>query len=169
MVKSSRIICCGVYNVHRTEEKFIESLCWKIWSQDYFEDKVIDGRLILKRMFIIVWGNWLDLCGSECAPVSAPVITVMDLWVPWNAVNLLTSWTTVSFSSGTLLHGHSLYSMLFSELPVMYVLFKFTEHTRPENEIIEILTPEIVEKLKTMIETKLGYVEIEVIKSALKL
>jgi uncharacterized protein (UPF0212 family) len=48
----------------------------------------------------------------------------------------------------------------------MYVLFKFTEHTRPENEIIEILTPEIVEKLKTMIETKLGYVEIEVIKSA---
>lgn len=47
--------------------------------------------------------------------------------------------------------------------------FKFTEHTRPENEIIEILTPEIVEKLKTMIETKLGYVEIEVIKSALKL
>ena len=49
----------------------------------------------------------------------------------------------------------------------MYVLFKFTEHTRPENEIIEILTPEIVEKLKTMIETKLGYVEIEVIKSAL--
>jgi len=36
------------------------------------------------------------------------------------------------------------------------------EHTRPENEIIEILTPEIVEKLKTMIETKLGYVEIEV-------
>jgi len=51
----------------------------------------------------------------------------------------------------------------------MYVLFKFTEHTRPENEIIEILTPEIVEKLKTMIETKLGYVEIEVIKSALKL
>jgi len=69
------------------------------------------------------------------------------------------------------LHGHtcSLYSILFSELPVMYVLFKFTEHTRPENEIIEILTPEIVEKLKTMIETKLGYVEIEVIKSALKL
>jgi len=68
-----------------------------------------------------------------------------------------------------LLHGHSLYSILFSELPVIYVLFKFAEHTRPENEIIEILTPEIVEKLKTMIETKLGYVEIEVIKSALKL
>jgi hypothetical protein len=59
--------------------------------------------------------------------------------------------------------------MWFSELPVMYVLSIFTEHKRPEDEIIEILTPEIVEKLKTMIETKLGYVEIEVMKPAVKL
>lgn len=51
----------------------------------------------------------------------------------------------------------------------MYMLFKFPEHKRPENEIIEILTPEIVEKLKTMIETKLGYVEIEVMKPDIKL
>lgn len=36
------------------------------------------------------------------------------------------------------------------------------EHKRPESEIIEILTPEIMEKLKTMVETKMGYVEIEV-------
>jgi hypothetical protein len=49
------------------------------------------------------------------------------------------------------------------------MLFKFPEHKRPENEIIEILTPEIVEKLKTMIETKLGYVEIEVMKPDIKL
>lgn len=36
------------------------------------------------------------------------------------------------------------------------------EHHRPESEIIEILSPEIVQKLKTMVETKLGFVEIEV-------
>jgi hypothetical protein len=54
-----------------------------------------------------------------------------------------------------------------SKLPVMSVVFKFTEHKRPENEIIEILTPEIMEKLKTMVETKMGYVEIEVMKPLL--
>ncbi|KAJ4439010.1 hypothetical protein ANN_14966, partial [Periplaneta americana] len=36
------------------------------------------------------------------------------------------------------------------------------EHKRPESEIIEILTPEVMEKLKKMVETKMGFVEIEV-------
>lgn len=44
--------------------------------------------------------------------------------------------------------------------------FYSAEHKRPENEIIEILTPEIMEKLNTMVETKMGYVEIEVMKSS---
>jgi hypothetical protein len=57
--------------------------------------------------------------------------------------------------------------MLFSRLPVMSVFFKPTEHKRPENEIIEILTPEVMEKLKTMVETKMGYVEIEVMETSL--
>jgi hypothetical protein len=49
----------------------------------------------------------------------------------------------------------------------MNVFFISTERKRPENEIIEILTPEIMEKLKTMVETKMGYVEIEVMQTSL--
>ena len=40
--------------------------------------------------------------------------------------------------------------------------FLSAEHHRPESEIIEILSEDIVQKLKTMVETKLGFVEIEV-------
>jgi hypothetical protein len=29
MAKSSRVVC-GVHNMHRAEEKFMESFCWKI-------------------------------------------------------------------------------------------------------------------------------------------
>jgi len=34
---------------------------------------------------------------------------VMNLWVPQNAGNILTSWELVSFSRRTLLHGVSIY------------------------------------------------------------
>jgi len=33
--------------------------------------------------------------------------TVMNLWVPWKAVNFLTRWVAVNFCSKTLLHGVS--------------------------------------------------------------
>jgi len=33
MAKSSRFVC-GVHDMRRTEEKFMESFCWKILSQD---------------------------------------------------------------------------------------------------------------------------------------
>jgi hypothetical protein len=38
------------------------------------------------------------------------VNTIMNLWVPQNAVNFLTNWTTINFSTRTLLSGFGLSS-----------------------------------------------------------
>ena len=47
----------------------------------------------------------------------AVVNAVMNLWVPYNVGNFLTSWETVSFSRRILLHGVSKYGLyMFSAL-----------------------------------------------------
>jgi len=48
IVKSTRIIMCGEHNMHRIREIHGKSLLENLKSRCHFEDKVIDGRLILK-------------------------------------------------------------------------------------------------------------------------
>jgi hypothetical protein len=72
------------------------------------EDPGVDGRIILKWILERLGeGRRLDQSGSDRDRWRAVVTAVMNLWVPLNAGNFLSSSGRFSFSGRTLLHGVS--------------------------------------------------------------
>jgi hypothetical protein len=97
-------------------------VCWEYWGMHTeFLVGNLEGKRPLKR-FRRMWEDniimdlteigwegvdWLHLAQGRdqwCVVMN----TVMNLWVPWNAGNILTSWVTVSFSRMTFLHLSSI-------------------------------------------------------------
>jgi hypothetical protein len=89
-------------------------VCTGFWwgnlsEKDHWGDPSVDGRIILKRIFskldVGIWIglSWLRIETKWRALVNA----VMNLRVPYNAGNFLTSRKPVSFSRRTVLHGVS--------------------------------------------------------------
>jgi hypothetical protein len=77
-------------------------------ERDHWGDPGVDGRIILRRIFRKRnMGVWTGLSWLRVDRWRALVNAVMNLRVPINAGNLLTSFKPVSFSRRTLLHGVS--------------------------------------------------------------
>jgi len=69
------------------------------WWRDYLEDLRVDGMIIFKWIFRKYY--WVVDCidlAEDRDRWRAVVKTVMNLWVPWNWGNYLTSWGLVRFS-----------------------------------------------------------------------
>ena len=83
-------------------------------KRDHWGDPGIDGRIIWRLIFR-KWDvggmDWIELA-QDRDRCWALVNAVMNLRVPWNAKNFLTSRKPVSFSRRNLLHGVSKYLML---------------------------------------------------------
>jgi hypothetical protein len=78
----------------------------KLNERDHLKDKGVDGRIILTWIFS-KWNrdmDWIDLA-QDRDRWQAPVNAVMNLGVPQNAGNFLTSSEMVSFSRRTLFNG----------------------------------------------------------------
>ena len=105
------------------------------WGKnDHLEDPGIDGRIILRWIFRMWRGkegggmDWTDLA-QDRVRWQALGNVVMNLQVPKNGGNFLTSWELLSFSRRTLLHGISkvghktffLHSSLTTILPSDYI------------------------------------------------
>ena len=76
---------------------------------NHFEDPGVDGRMILKLIFERLVGEVTDSIdiSQDRGRWRAVVNAVMNLGVPQNAWNFLSSLERVSLSGRTLLHGVS--------------------------------------------------------------
>jgi hypothetical protein len=73
--------------------------------RDCLEDLGVDGSIILQW----TWKKWVSRWEKDSSVSGwGAVNLVMNLRVPYKAVNFLTSWVTISVSRRTLLHGASI-------------------------------------------------------------
>ena len=88
-------------------------MCTGFWwpdlkERDHLEDQGVDGRIILTWIFRKWYRDidWIDLARDR-GRWRALLNAVINLRVPQNEGNFLTSSETISFSRRTLLHGVS--------------------------------------------------------------
>jgi hypothetical protein len=99
---------CGTYG---GEEKCITGIRWgNLREGDHLKDLSVDGNIILKWIFERLDGdmNWINLAQDRDRWRDL-VNAVMNLRVPLNAGNFLSSSGRFSFSGRTLLHGVSIF------------------------------------------------------------
>ena len=108
VIKSRRMRWAG-HVAHMDEERGCIGSCWGNRREgDHWGDLGVDGWIILgwisRRWDVVIWtGLGWPRIDSWRTLVSA----VMNLRVPWNAGNFLTSCKPVSFTRRTLHHGVS--------------------------------------------------------------
>ena len=104
--------------MYRARRGAYRILMGKTKGKDHFENPSVDGRIILRCIFR-KWGGGMGwgFLVQDMDRWRAVVNAAMNLRVPYNAGNFLTSWETVSFSRRTLLHEERKYGLyMFSAL-----------------------------------------------------
>jgi len=108
VIKSRRMRWVGNIYIWRRRQAHAGFWLGSLRESDHLEDPGVDGRKILRWIFRKWNGgmDWIDLVQVRDRWRTL-VNAIMNLWLPENVGNFLTSWEPVSFSRITLLHGVS--------------------------------------------------------------